>query len=47
MPSELTTEGLLTIIRELKRDDKKSSKWYVAPLVTIIIAAVGYLFPGA
>lgn len=41
MSAEINTEQLLMLVKELKGKDEARSKWYVGPLVTVIIAVVG------
>jgi hypothetical protein len=40
MSAEISTEQLLVLVKELKGKEETRSKWYVGPLVTVIIAVV-------
>ena len=40
MSAEINTEQLLVLVKELKGKEDAHSRWYVGPLITVIIAAV-------
>ena len=40
MSADISTEQLLMLVKELKGKDESRSKWYVGPIVTIIIAVI-------
>ena len=41
MSAEINTEQLLMLVKELKGKDESRSKWFVGPIITVVIAAVG------
>lgn len=40
MSAEINTEQLLVLVKELKGKDESRSKWYVGPMVTVLIAVI-------
>ena len=40
MSAEISTEQLLVLVKELKGKDESRSKWYVGPMVTVLIAVI-------
>ena len=40
MSTEINTEQLLMLVKELKGKDESRSKWYVGPMVTVLIAVI-------
>jgi len=41
MAAEINVEQLFALVKEIKGKDESRSKWYIGPLVTVLIAAMG------